>query len=278
MEVLVSKGFVVFAQNTSTVDYIRQAYALALSIRLSQSSVTNISLITNDRVPEEYISAFDKIIPIPFVYSESSGPYQTENRWKVYYATPYDETIVLDTDMLLLEDINGWWNYCKNYNIKFTNRIRNFKMEPVVDIVNRQAFISNNLTSPYCALYYFKKSEYSYEFFKILEFVTNNWEWCWTKFAPNSYQNWISMDLAVAITIEIMSAHEEVLDVNNPMEFVHMKLPHGGSWQSNVLSNFNGNLTVGNMRQTKLFHYVEKDFLTNEIVNKLEELTHVQTR
>jgi len=51
-----TKGYVVLAQNTDTIDYIRQAYALALSLKLSQQTVSNISIITDDIVPEEYIT------------------------------------------------------------------------------------------------------------------------------------------------------------------------------------------------------------------------------
>jgi len=280
MEVLVSKGFLVLAQNTEDVDYVQQAYALALSIKLSQNSIDKISLITNDIVPEEYKSAFDQIIPIPYFNTELSSLFKTEHRYQMYYATPYDETIVLDTDMLMLDDISLWWDYCSNHDIKFCNRIKNHKLETVVDTVHRKAFVSNKLSSPYFALHYFKKSNYAQEFYKVLEFVCNNWAWCWTKFAPENYQDWPSMDLAVAITIEILGAHETVLDSLNPMEFIHMKTPlqnwktGESSWQQSVLYNFTGELTVGNIRQHKLFHYVEKDFLSPKIIKKLKELTN----
>jgi hypothetical protein len=116
----------------------------------------------------------------------------------------------------------------------------------------------------------------------VLEFVIKNWEWCWTKFAPENYQDWLSMDLATAIAIEMMCAHEEFLDSNCPLEFVHMKTPLQGwnvgntSWQDSVLYNFDGNLTVGNIQQQKIFHYVENDFLSEKIINRLEELTSGQ--
>jgi hypothetical protein len=280
----VSKGFLVLAQNTDNVDYIQQAYALALSIKLFQNDVDKLSLITNDEVPEEYKRAFDQIIPIPYFNKDINSLFKTEHRYQMYYATPYDETIVLDTDMLLLDDISLWWDYCSNYDIKFCNRIKNYKLETVVDTVHRKAFISNNLSSPYFALHYFKKSDYAKEFYKVLEFVCNNWQWCWSKFAPENYQSWSSMDLAVAITIEILGAHEQVLDVLNPMEFIHMKPLLQGwnstpeTWQDSVTYNFTGDsLTVSNIRQHKLFHYVEKDFLSPKILKKLTELTNGQT-
>lgn len=279
-----SKGFLVLAQNSDDVDYIQQAYALALSIKLHQNDVDKLSLITNDEVPEEYKSVFDQIIPIPYFNKDINSLFKTEHRYQMYYATPYDETIVLDTDMLLLDDISLWWDYCSNHDIKFCNRIKNYKLETVVDTVHRKAFISNNLSSPYFALHYFKKSDYAKEFYKVLEFVCNNWQWCWSKFAPENYQSWSSMDLAVAITIEILGAHEQVLDVLNPMEFIHMKPLLQGwnstpeTWQDSVTYNFTGDsLTVSNIRQHKLFHYVEKDFLSPKILKKLTELTNGQT-
>ena len=94
-----SKGFVVLAQNTSNVDYVKQAYALALSIKFSQKTVKSISIITNDVVPDEYKDVFDTIIPIPWVDDAQDKEWKVENRWKIYHVTPYEETIVLDTDM-----------------------------------------------------------------------------------------------------------------------------------------------------------------------------------
>jgi hypothetical protein len=274
----VSKGFLVLAQNTDTVDYIQQAYALALSIKFSQTTVSSISLVTNDTVPEAYKYIFDNIIPIPW-YKEGTR-YQAENRWKLYHITPYDETIVLDTDMLMLEDISSWWDYCSNHDFKFCSTIKNHKNDIVIDTVYRKPFIANKLTSPYFALHYFKKSEASYEFYKVLEFVCNNWEWCYTKFAPEEYQNWLSMDLAAAIAIEISGAHDKVNDVCCPLAFTHMKPPLQGwdmtpaSWQDGVhhILTTTGNLIVGNIKQSKLFHYVEDNFLSNKIISRLEEL------
>jgi len=282
MEDLVSKGFLVLAQNTEGVDYIKQAYALALSIKTSQSTVTAISLVTNDIVPKKYQKVFDQIIPIPFRDDAVNSTWKVENRWKLFHASPYHETIVLDTDMLLLEDISTWWDYCSNHDLAFCSRIKNYKLETIIDTVHRRAFRSNNLTNPYFALHYFKKSQLALEFYKVLEFVCNNWEWSWTKFAPVDYQNWLSMDLASAVAIEIMGGHQGIIDDASPLEFIHMKpaiqgwQPLPASWQDTVpfVLNTKGNLIVGNIKQTKLFHYVEKDFLSKDIIARLEDLAN----
>lgn len=276
-----SKGFVVLAQNNKNVDYIKQAYALALSIKSTQLDVTNISLVTNNRVPKKYKSVFDKIIPIPWNDDATKTQWKIENRWKLYYASPYYETIVLDADMLLLEDIGLWWNYCSNFNIKFCSKITNYKLENITDTIHRKTFVANNLPNVYHALHYFKKSNDVADFYKVLEFVVNNWELCYGKITPNAYQNWLSMDLACAIAIEITGL-QDIIDVNSPLQFTHMKPPIQGwtitpeSWQDMVSHHLTstGKLIVGNTAQDKLFHYVEKNFITDNLLEELEELAN----
>ncbi len=279
-----SKGFLVIAENSKSTNYVEQAYALALSIKMSQKEITSISLVTNNKVPKKIAKVFDQIITIPWTENTIQSRYAVENRWKLFHISPYNETIVLDADMLMLEDISNWWSYCSNFNLKFCNRVKNYKLEPILrDTFHRKAFNENGLTNPYFALHYFKKSEQALNFYKVLEFVCNNWEWCYDKFAPVAYQDWLSMDLASAIAIEITGYHEAVIDTCSPLDFVHMKLPLQGwelspaSWQDTVplVLNSRGELIVGNIKQTKLFHYVEKNFISKKILSRLEELSNV---
>lgn len=280
MEAQVSKGFLIFAQNTPDVDYAMQAYALALSIKNTQLTVTNVSIVTDHVVPDQYKHVFDHIIDIPWNQVNTESRYKAEHRWKMYYTTPYDETIVLDSDMLVLEDLSLWWEHCKHYDLQFCSKVKNYKLETISNSFYRKAFVGNNLTNPYFGLHYFKKNQAGYEFYKTLEFVCNNWEWCYGKFAPVEYQNWLSMDLATAITIEILGLYDTVINANSPLEFIHMKPAVQGwhttpvSWQTTVPCVFTntGDLVIGNIKQSKLFHYVEKNFLTTRIVESLEKV------
>ncbi len=283
MRCSVSKGFLIYAQNTKDVDYIQQAYALALSIKSSQTKIKNVSLVTNDTVPKKYARVFDQIIPVPWFKDIEGSPLRAENRWQLYYATPYDETIVLDSDMLLLADISTWWDYCSNYDIKFCSKILNYKQEAItVDEYHRKTFIVNNLTNPYFALHYFKKNREAFEFYKVLEFVINNWDKCCTIFASDHYQQWTSMDLATAIAIEITGMYTCVTDSQSPLEFVHMKIPlqnwpaFFARWEDAVpyVLTYKGDLVVGNIKQPKLFHYVDKKFMNNDLIKQLEGVVY----
>lgn len=275
-----SKGFVIFAKNSKDVNYVMQACALALSIKKTQTKVSNVSIITNDPVPDNFKSLFDKIIEIPW-YNESDSFLAADHRWKIYHVSPYDQTIVLDSDMLILDDISKWWDYLDNYDLKFCTKIKNYKEEVIEkDTKHRKTFIENELPNIYCALHYFRKSNIALGFYKILEFVVNNWEHCYGKYASKEYQHWLSMDLSAAIALKISSYQDEIIDKNSPLEFTHMKpaiqgwILDNARWQNAVhkFMNKQGELYIANIKQQKIFHYVEEDFLTSEIFEILKEL------
>lgn len=272
-----SKGYIVLAQNTADDDYIKQAYALALSIHATQTE-KNISILTNDIVPEEYLHAFDQVIAIP--WEDTDSRFRAENRWKIYHVTPYDETIVLDTDMLMLKNIDDWWWYAQDHDLLFCEKTLNFKGEIINSSMYRKTFTANQLPNTHFALHYFRKSETAEYFYKALEFVVNNWAWCYGKFAPEHYQDWLSMDLAAAIALE-MTGLNACADTCSPFRFVHMKpgvqdwTPVPVLWTDTIphIYTKEGELIVGNIKQHVLFHYVEKDFVSDgNIIKKLKGL------
>src|SRR5690606_10762883 len=115
-----SKGYLALAQNTKKDDYVRMAYALALSIKNSQSKVDKFCLATDmdpKDIPAKYKQVFDDIVPIPWIDHAADSKWKIENKWKYYYMTPYDETVVLDTDMLFPADISAWWDNLSDKDI-----------------------------------------------------------------------------------------------------------------------------------------------------------------
>ena len=119
-----TKGIIVLAQNLQDVSYVKQAEVLAMSLK-STNPKTKISIITDNKV--EFENLFDQIIPIPFGDSAKDSSWKIENRWKIYHASPYDQTIVMDTDMLVLQDISAWWKFLENYKIFFTSKVHTYR-------------------------------------------------------------------------------------------------------------------------------------------------------
>ena len=277
-----SKGFVFLAQNNEDTDYVRQAYALACSIKATQKEINQTCLITNDEVPEKYKKVFDHIVPIPWDDAAEKAKWKIENRWKIYHVTPFEENIVLDVDMLLLSDISTWWTYFEGHDLYFTTNVRTYRDQPITEGLwfYRKAFNRYNLPNTYVGLHYFKKSDKAHEFYKWLEFITQNWEVFYGNYAGgNLYQKWNSIDVSAALAIKLMDIENEVTNKTSEIpKFTHMKTYHQGwnnlynSWQDYVKSYFddNLNLKVGNYVQGPVFHYVEDSFLTDKIIETYE--------
>ena len=270
-----SKGHVFLAQNTPGIDYVKQAYALALSIKIFNKEHNQTCLITNDDVSEKYKHAFDFIVPIPWKDQARNSKWKIENRWKIIYATPFDENLVYDTDMLLLKSNDNIWKYLESYNFCFTSDVLDYRGEVISSDHYRKAFTENSVPSVYTGLFYFKKVRESYEFFKWLELIVSNWEVFYKKFLRKKKQDFCSIDLSAGLALKFMGADNPSIPF---LSFVHMK-PYIQDWKNvpgkcfDVLDYYltdNLSLIVGNFKQTGLFHYVEKDFLTDDIILKLE--------
>lgn len=274
-----SKGFIVLAQNNKETDYVRQAYFLAKSIQHSQISVKNVTLVTNDNVPDEYKPVFDRILEIPFGDQAADSEWKVENRWKLYHASPYEETIVFDADMLVTTDLTNCWNFVKDKNLFFTSTVTDFRGNAVTDTFYRKTFIENSLPNLYSGMFYFKKSDESLEFFKLLEYISYNWERFFFEISPKQRQEFFSIDVAISIAVKILDIEQEVTHKNSPFKFVHMKpalqgwSPVPASCYSQIQGYYNkkNELYVGNFRQLGVFHYVEDSFLIPEITENINE-------
>ena len=279
-----TKGIVVLAQNNETDNYVEQSALLAMSLR--HHNDVSISLITNDQVSEEYVSLFDKIIPIPFGDSAEDSEWKVENRWKIYHASPYDETIVMDTDMLVLQNIDVWWDFLSNYEVFYTSNVLTYRGETANTSYYRKTFIDNDLPNLFCGLHYFKKSDFAQQFYTWLELVVNNWETFYEQqLLASSRPKHVSMDVCTAIVTKILDCESVITNkVAKFPSFTHMK-PYCQGWntvqtswqdQIGVYISKDGSTKLGNYAQTGILHYTEKDFVENSpALERYRSLTNV---
>lgn len=272
-----SNGVVLVAQNNGKTDYVKQAYALACSI-LAHNPNTNISLVTNDTVSHSYKKVFDKILDIPWDDRAIHDEWKIQNRWKVYHITPYRNTVVLDVDMLVLENIDYIFNGFDLYDLAFTGNVYTYRKEIVTNDYYRKTFTANQLPNLYSGVYQFSKCPETKQFFVLLDIIMQNWEIFYKKYAPSKMQNFNSYDLSAAIAIKILG--KEASFSNPNLEFVHMKpyiqnlqkinVPQ--KWTNGFSIDFSDSgLYVQGYKQQGIFHYVEDSFLTDDIFKYLEE-------
>jgi hypothetical protein len=278
-----NKGYLILAQNNSSSDYVRMAYVLALTIKLSQNEVTSVSLITDivDAVPDHYKSVFDHVIEIPWYDDALDSEWKIENRWKIYHITPYDETILLDADMLFLTNIDNWWKYLnENYDLFITSKVLTYRNEIVTSNYYRKAFVDNDLPNTYSAFTYFKKSELAEEFWTLVEIIAKNWKEFYDRFLVNSKPKHLSMDIVFALAVKILDIEHRVTSTFNYTTFTHMK-SRAQNWYTvtddwmdygGVYLNKQGCLKISNYQQTGIFHYTEKKFLNDYVEYVYEDL------
>lgn len=278
-----TRGIVVLAQNSATADYVLQASLLAMSLKITNPN-EKISVITDDVVPEDYVPLFDNIISIPYGDDAKNSEWKIENRWKIFHATPYDRTLVLDTDMLVLQDISSWWNFLENYELYFTSNVYTYRGDKATDDFYRKAFTANKLPNLYSGLHYFEKTDFTLEFYTWLELVMKNWQLFYGTYVKEHYPGRPSVDVSAAIVSKILDCNERITNkVNKFPSFTHMKpmvqdwTEPKDKWQDCVGAYITRDceIKLGNHKQSGILHYTENDFVTTELIERYRNKAHV---
>ena len=247
--------------------YTKHAEALAVSIRKTQSSVNNISVITDSPINR---SLFDHVIPLGTEDLAQNAEWKIHNRVRFYELTPYNETVILDADMLFLTDVSHWWNDFKNYDLLVTSRVKTYRDEWVTASPYRKTFSANNLPDVYSAFAYFQKSKLAEEFFVLLKSIVTNWETWTAEYTPRETQAWPSIDVAMAMAIKILDCEAQVTSTRDYPTFTHMKSGCQGWWGYSEdwakhlgVYTHEQQLRLGNCVQSGILHYVLKDFVND---------------
>ena len=220
-----SKGYIIFAHGDK---FVKMAQLLERSIKATQT-INNVTIV------------------------ECSSNIMLE-RTRVYELSPYDETVILDADMLFLDNIDHWWNHLAKFPLLITNKINNYRGELVTNSPYRITFVSNDLPSCYTAFAYFNRNPQAEEFFKVLTDVVANWDhWSW-KYTPVKRQATSSIDIAMGIAVAHMGIHP-FTPLDYPT-FTHMKPENWKTYQT--LDVQPGQVKIGNYIQTGILHYVDK--------------------
>ena len=123
------QGFVTFAQNTDTVDYLNLAYVQCLNIKATQQEnkyAVIVDAATMEKVNEAHRNTFDYIIPLTVDYNDPARGGKFANEWQVFYQTPFKETIKLESDLLFTRSIDHWWTAFRLKNICLSTGTKNY--------------------------------------------------------------------------------------------------------------------------------------------------------
>jgi hypothetical protein len=275
-----SRGFFTIAQGEQ---YQRLAYALALSLKISQKESGRLSIGVTadeiDKIPAKYRAVFDEVIEIPGPDAAKDSAWKLENEWKVIEMTPYDETIKLDADMFFPEDISSWWEYFQHLDAYFVSKPVTYRGDVITSDYYRKTFTESGLPNAYTAFFYFKKNPKTHELFDLAKQIFENWEQFFYEYlAPENRPTFVSTDVVFALASKLLD-YIGMHGIHVPT-FVHMKTKLQGwpekyeneDWTQLIPTYFNTScqLRIGNYLQNRPIHYHVKEFMTDRMIEKME--------
>lgn len=211
-----NKGFLVVANNTDDVDYVKCATVLAHSIKHVMHDA-NISIVTNDDVVSDI---FDNVVRLP--YGDNANPvWKLSNDWQVYECSPYEHTIKLESDMYIPRSIDHWWEILKNRDLHICTTIRNYYNEISYEKYYRSEIYDNYLPDTYNGITYFKKSKTSERFFNLVKHIFENWQEYRGVF--NKLGDVPTTDIVYGIASSIIGIEHSTIPSITDISMIHMK-------------------------------------------------------
>lgn len=277
MSKIEQQGFLTIAQNNKDTDYLQLAYAQALSIKSVMPGSKYAVLVdseTHDKITEKHLAVFDYVIELSTDDAKDQD-WKLSNEWQVFNLTPFKETIKLESDLLFTRSIEHWWTIFRLRNMVISLGCKDYQGNASTSRRYRKIFDDNSLPDVYTGLMYFRYSQEAYHFFETVKACFQHWELI-TPLLKNCSEKQPTTDLVYAIVANHLGIETCTLPECDFINFTHMKncinkWPEGTPWPKLVISEVDGNMIrINNTNQYYPFHYQDKEWLTDSIIEKLE--------
>lgn len=272
-------GYLLVVSTHRDYNYLKMAYALAMSIKNTQrEGYDQIALVIDDKSGLDTLNSpwvFDHVI-------EWNQETFWDGRSWMDQLTPFDHTVCLDVDMLFLRDYSHWIDYfIENSELYVANKSYTYRDELVTSDAYRETFTKNSLPNLYSFYTFFKKdSKLADEFFNLGRQIIKNPVEFKNLFLNNFRPQVVGTDEAFALSAKLLDISDQI---SYPLEFPrvsHMKpMVQNWPWPANSVTDHVGfylnkraELKIGNYQQHNICHYVDKNLITDEWINILEEV------
>ena len=206
-------GAILFAQNNPEIDYIKLAAFAAK--RVKEHLGIPVSIITDSRswlLESQPDHVFDKIIDIENVettqkkkFNDGSLSFKFLN-WKnlsrsqVYDLSPYDRTLVLDSDYIINSDILKS-AIDNDYDFQIYKKSKDLAVGR--DVSGYERINSYSIPFYWATVFVFQKNEIMQAFFDLITYIKLNWEYF--KILYGIDNSLFRNDYAFSIAIHIMN-------------------------------------------------------------------------
>ena len=209
-----SKGVLLFANNNGSIDYVKQAVYLAK--RIEKYLQLPVSLVTSNKLTKEQTKVFDTIIPSTLSVAKSTTKrhcdgdmydkitkFYNNDRASAYDLTPYEQTIVMDTDFIISNNLlNNCFIQNKNFLIyKDATHVGIHTGTPEFQRVS-----DTSIDFYWATVFFFRKSQDTKIFFDLIKHIHENYLHYRSmyQFRTTVFRN----DFAFSMAIHIMNGYQ----------------------------------------------------------------------
>lgn len=276
-----SSGVLLFAINNETVDYVKQAIYCAK--RVKRYLKLPVTVVTNDTDNFQKYPFYSKYVDnIVVTNTPDFENYRTftqgslkirdlwhnSNRVDAYTLTPYDKTLLIDTDFIIANS-NLLNLFQSNNDICIGKAYKDFA--DTVPQVKQGRVSKASIPLYWATVVYFKKSNLAKNIFDLVGFVRDNWSYYRSLFNVTSTK--FRNDYAFSIAAHIINGFTESktvvdlpytlynsFDVDIPLSIHNSTIKvlsnNRGDYNLHVMKNTNVHL----MNKFELDKIIDKDF------------------
>jgi len=211
-----SKGAFLIARNNGHIDYVKQAVFLAKRIKKYLNIPVTVATDSVDYLKDSFdIQVFDQIISLDYTnesnlryffdgaLTKKTASFKNNNRASVYDLSPYDETLLMDTDYVVSNSLlKPVFNSSADFLIyKKSNDIAKVRDECEFDRIS-----DTSVDFYWATVVYFRKTDTNRTFFNLVSHIEQEWNHYRRVYQITSslFRN----DFAFSIAIHIMNGFQ----------------------------------------------------------------------
>jgi hypothetical protein len=208
------RGALLFAFNNDAIDYYTMAVKTAK--RINHFLNLPVTIVTDKTTPNNNYQ-FDKVINVAGDLSNFRDEkiWINKGRYQAYQFSPYDETLLLDTDYLVNSDkLLSAFDYCEDFCFHQNAKYLMFK-EAGSDLIGTNTFLTY-----WATVIVFKKTHRSNLLFDFIKMVQDNYTHYVT--LHNCFSTQYRNDYALTIAARTLNGH--IRDKSNfiPWDLLHV--------------------------------------------------------
>lgn len=287
------KGFLLYANHSDKINYPRLAICCALSIKTNLRN-NNVTVVMDENSAQHMYDlhsqdvitkAFDDIVITTEQYQtpvrehlnspwyKFKSKFNNKHRILAYDHSPYDETILVDVDYIVMNDeLDNVWG-C-NDDLLMNRKAIDLQGQKFGSIDEERLEV-NGVPMYWATLVYFKKCEFSKVFFDLVNYIKE--EYNYFRFLYGFEGSYYRNDFAFSIAAHIMNGFEyggqksfpndtivtsyqedEIAEFKDSKELILISTNMDEKWKS-VLVN-SDNMNIHFMNKAELFR-ISEDFI-----------------